>query len=282
MKSLHSRERSTFNQEVDILKKFSNERHPHLISLLATYERSHKFYLIFPFAEANLNSYWQKVHSSPCINKGTVSWAAEQCKGIANGVVHIHAYESSRSESHLQEPRKLLGHHGDIKPDNVLWFSSPARAAGEEAAAHSQNHQGGMLKLTDFGLAGLDTRRTVSRDIGEIAVSRDYCAPEFDVDGDYKPGRQKDMWALGCVYLEFITWLVGGWQLVNEFRTERKMMDPEWERMETSTFFMLQKVPGSKNGREQAVIKPKVTKVCHTESFFLDNQPFSYHERYRR
>ncbi|KAK3949093.1 kinase-like domain-containing protein [Pseudoneurospora amorphoporcata] len=257
VKRLHSRERSTFNQEVDILKKFSNERHSHLISLLATYERKDKFYLIFPFAEANLNSYWKKVHPSPCIDKATVWWVAEQCKGIANGVVHIHAYESSRSDSHLKEPRKLLGHHGDIKPDNVLWFSTPAGA--KELTAHSPNFRGGTLKLTDFGLAGLDTRRTVSRDIGDIAISRDYCAPEFDVDGDCKPGRQKDMWALGCVYLEFITWLVGGWPLVEEFRNARKMKDPNWNSFETSTFFMLD---------TRSVIKPKVIEVGYAPVLF--------------
>lgn len=39
------------------------------------------------------------------------------------------------------------------------------------------------------------------------------------VDG--KIGRSYDIWTMGCLYLEFIAWLLGGWELVREFTIVR-------------------------------------------------------------
>ncbi|KAK7734704.1 hypothetical protein SLS53_007809 [Cytospora paraplurivora] len=59
VKLLTSRNREEFNHEAEMLMKFSDDSHEHLISLLARYEQFKKFYLIFPWAEADLENYWR-------------------------------------------------------------------------------------------------------------------------------------------------------------------------------------------------------------------------------
>jgi hypothetical protein len=70
------------------------------------------------------------------------------------------------------------------------------------------------------------------------------------------------MWTLGCLYLEFITWLIGGWDLVDSFAFMRMEPDPLMLGQFTRTFFRLVKVrtPDGK-WTKSAEIKPVVTKV---------------------
>lgn len=89
-KCLNSKNREQFKREADVLLKFNDETHPHLISLLATYEQYNKFYLIFPWAEANLEEYWKNIDPYPTTDHATVHWVAEQCRGLAHGLVRIH------------------------------------------------------------------------------------------------------------------------------------------------------------------------------------------------
>jgi hypothetical protein len=57
-----------------MLKKFSHNKNEHLISLLVTFEQSRTFYLIFPWAEANLATHWCKVNPIPSFDRETVIW----------------------------------------------------------------------------------------------------------------------------------------------------------------------------------------------------------------
>ncbi|KAI0541833.1 hypothetical protein GGR58DRAFT_388469 [Xylaria digitata] len=111
------------------------------------------------------------------------------------------------------EPVKVrkYGRHGDIKPENILWYQDPEDELG-------------VLRLTDFGVSDLKSGMSKSKIQSNIAGTLNYRAPEFDVPG--WPIRQSaDMWSLGCVYLEFITWLLGGENLVREFAAKRVSWD---------------------------------------------------------
>ncbi|KAK0648665.1 hypothetical protein B0T16DRAFT_491416 [Cercophora newfieldiana] len=249
IKCLHSQDRASFKKEVDMLKRFSNNMHPHLISLLATYEQKKTFYLIFPCAEDDLQSYWKKTTPPSQTDIDGVCWVAEQCLGIAKGVLKIHEYESSNSRLHPNMDR-VVGHHGDIKPENVLWFRD---TEGENQSSR------GTLKLSDFGLADLTSSRTASRRFhSRMAVTCNYRAPECDLHNQGGKGRQYDMWTLGCLYLEFVTWLVGGNSLLEDFSKARLSVDPSWFNIETDSFFELRKEAGT--AKEYAVVKKSVTK----------------------
>jgi serine/threonine protein kinase len=236
-----------------MLKKFSNPAHPHLISLLATYEQFKSYFLIFHWAEADLRRYWRDVNPTPSMDKETVLWVAKQCKGIAHGVVTIHQYTTSSPELQPQPSNQVFGHHGDIKPENVLWFPDPDHETTKR----------GSLKLSDFGLAEFSLHHTVSmQPKSSFATSPPYRAPEIDLEGTGAIGRSYDIWTLGCLYLEFITWLLGGWDLVDIFAFKRMEPDPLMLWQCTQTFFRLVKIKTADGKwKKSAEIKYVVTKV---------------------
>lgn len=254
VKRLHSQNKQAFEREVEMLNKFSSNKHDHLISLLATYEQFDRFFLVFDWAEADLQAYWRKANSSPSFDKQTVLWMARQCKGIANGIIKIHEHQSiyAKTDSDREANNNVVfGHHGDIKPENVLWFAEE----GQE-----DRKAGGTLKLSDFGLAEVSVHRTVSMaPKSKWGVSLGYRAPEADLQRGAAIGRSYDIWTLGCLYLEFITWILGGSQLLDEFMEARKARDATWHDIETHTFFELKVDRGT--SEPIAVIKPAVTKV---------------------
>ena len=230
-----------------MLKMFSGDAHNHLISLLATYEQFRVYYLIFPWAECDLNGFWRVAKPKPSFDLKTVQWFAIQCEGIADALVKIHKYRTS-SGSHMSGSHELrYGRHGDLKPENILWFPDA---------------DGGTLKISDFGLSEYSTINSKSYlPKSRVATSMSYRPPECDVEGGIV-GQSYDIWTLGCLYLEFIAWLLGGWPLVKDFELERMSHDPMWYDMKTDTFFEL--VRGMPSGAIAAMVKPAVTTVSQS------------------
>ena len=234
-----------------MLKMFSDDtRYPHLISLLATYEQFGVYFLVFPWADGDLNVFWSALKPKPSFDMETVKWVAKQCEGIAHGLVKIHHYQTTHSncqtDSHnhdgTHEPR--YGRHGDLKPENILWFSGS---------------DGGILKISDFGLSEYSTNHSKSyRPKSGVRTSMSYRPPECDLKGG-KIGQSYDIWTLGCLYLEFITWLLGGWELVKAFEEKRMSFDPMWCDMDTDTFFEI--VECKRPRAFAAMVKPTVKDV---------------------
>jgi hypothetical protein len=52
------------------------------------------------------------------------------------------------------------------------------------------------------------------------------------------------MWCLGCVYLEFLTWFLGGSLLLTEFVQSRMTPDLYQNNMKTDAFFQAIRIPG--------------------------------------
>jgi serine/threonine protein kinase len=93
---------------------------------------------------------------------------------------------------------ELPFHHGDVKADNVLVF---------------QDDHGNMtLKLADLGLAGFK-RSGITTEAYEAPI----CVQD---SAGFGPAAA-DVWALGCLVLEFTIWFLGGWQLLKTFEEER-------------------------------------------------------------
>lgn len=134
-------------------------------------------------------------------------WLSKQCLGLVSGLSLIHNAVNEKSVS----GKLIHGRHGDLKPENILWFKN-----------HTDNHTDkgsfGTLKISDFGLARF--HRTQSNPLFErVPVSRTYRAPEYEaaemVSSSY------DIWTLGCLLLEFVTWYLLGWKEVEEFANKR-------------------------------------------------------------
>ena len=100
--------------------------------------------------------------------------------------------------------------HGDIKPENILTFNDDRDSAL------------GTLKTADFGLSKL---YAISRRTNLHTVKRGgtptYRPLECDLTLIGQVSRAYDIWSLGCVYLEVVTWFLKDWDDVEEFRKNR-------------------------------------------------------------
>ncbi|KAI8941652.1 hypothetical protein NX059_002865 [Plenodomus lindquistii] len=84
-------DREAFKQEASILRKFSGKNaHPHMVSLLATYEHCNKFHLVFYRADGDLLDFWRKHTLRPNMTHQNVTWMASQCAGLADGLSSLH------------------------------------------------------------------------------------------------------------------------------------------------------------------------------------------------
>jgi serine/threonine protein kinase len=275
VKTLVSEDSCAFNQEVKILRKLSqaNHKHEHLIILLATYEKDNKYSLVFPFAQFDLFGFWQH-NSQPPRTKAMAHWLAKQCRGLAQGLQHIHHWETFSGSSLLSEseeacdhstlmpkqlpsdghdttehgPIQLIGRHGDVKPENILWYpnSQDPQSADEY----------GTLKITDFGIAKFSKDYSSK---GRMPNSPSYRSPEYELSRSYSPAC--DVWALGCVYLELTTWYCGGYEALMRSARDRLEPDEKLDDIPSDTFFTIYKSPEQPK-LKLAKLKTSVKKVC--------------------
>jgi serine/threonine protein kinase len=165
----------------------------------------------------------------PRWDRVTFLWAISQLSGLVSALYLVHNFPtgnhplgSDTTSKEASLTRRLLpadlkvakneekfGRHGDIKPENILWDSE------SEDSAH-----GGILLLADFGLGRFHRMESRSRqDPAKINGSPSYAPPEIILGKDVS--RAYDIWSLGCVFLEFITWLLEGSAGLDEFLDKR-------------------------------------------------------------
>jgi serine/threonine protein kinase len=135
------------------------------------------------------------------------------------------------------------GFHGDLKPDNILrycgWKIPPHALPGAysqqpedpshlrrdtvasqrsttASASGSGSNRGqrqaaldplGVLQITDFGLSSFHHTETAA-DIKAKLLGHPYRPPESQLI--MKTTQSLDTWTLGCLFLDFLTWLVEG------------------------------------------------------------------------
>ena len=223
-----------------MLRSLNVRNHPHLIKLLATYKYKNHYHLVFPFANTNLRGYWDDT-GIPHWNRDTYFWFLRQICGIASGLNAIHNFRATLPlgtepahpglkvsvGTHLtvRKEEEKFGRHGDIKPENILWSNELVDAG-----------KAGILQIADMGLGRfhrLESRSGV--DPKTVSGSPTYMPPEVVLE---KPvSRAYDIWSLGCVFLEFITWLVEGPSEVYTFSSKR--LSTVYDCLEDDTFFSL-------------------------------------------
>ncbi|KAF4834615.1 Tyrosine-protein kinase Abl [Colletotrichum tropicale] len=248
IKKLLNKDRTEFEDEQYALKKFNQENHPHLTKLLATYYHHEHYYFVFPWADGNLREFWQR-YGTPKRDHSLIIWLAEQSAGIASGLKLIQ-HPPPNLELTVQDARDY-GRHGDLKPENILWFRDPD---AEESLIGS-----GLLKIADFGLTRYHRHNSRYQKLnsgGGFKCSLTYKAPEVDVVDSVSEAY--DIWTLGCLLLEFITWYLRGWQAVDDFSARRasESQDPDHD-IPLDTFFNVE----SKNGVRGAGLKRAVKEL---------------------
>ncbi|KAK1536037.1 hypothetical protein CPAR01_09579 [Colletotrichum paranaense] len=218
-----------FEQELKAFTKM--EPGDHILDLCATFKIGDKYSFLFPWAEGgNLKHFWNKCPTQ--VQKGArqpdilLRWVAEQCHALAAALQSIHEVRvkalkrANRIHENEDTDRDIYGIHGDIKPENILLFNHLDKPLGI-----------GTLKIADFGLTEFHrlTSRTRSFNHGSDArqPAPTYEAPELVQLGEVY-SRKADVWALGCVFSEFLTWVVRGHLAVGEFGQARAM-ERDWD-----------------------------------------------------
>lgn len=190
-------------------------------------------------------------HHPSVPDRSWVLWFAEQCLGLADGLHDIHNTTQPRrnlaaSNAGDGTEDKNCGRHGDIKSHNVLWFKQEPGANGH-----------GVLKIADFGLSRFHSQQTTKVPAHGVAVSRSYQAPEAETTAEIS--RPFDIWSLGCLYLEFITWLVRGWDGVDAFSLRRSDEKDSMNLFKQDNFYNLWRHVGSNS--PLATVKKAVEEV---------------------
>ncbi|KAH7020514.1 hypothetical protein EDB80DRAFT_677438 [Ilyonectria destructans] len=202
-----------FRNELRALEKCHSmvQKEKHLIKLLLAFQHGEKYYLLFEWAEGNLKELWERrtVIHSPSAER----WAAQQCHGISTAIKRIHGVTSGEMEndeapalSPNAEGDKRYGRHGDIKPQNILWFTNP-----EDDKA--------LLVVSDLGLTRYHSHLSRSAVYRVDGFTSTYYPPELAMKR--RLGQGYDIWSLGCVYLEFCTWYLEGVEAVEAFELKR-------------------------------------------------------------
>ncbi|KAF5660868.1 serine threonine kinase [Fusarium heterosporum] len=196
-----------FQQEISAFRKMKPG--PHLVELCATLEitPSDNSMLLFPWADGgSLDSLMKKSRADllgafSLTEAQFVEWIAIQCQGLidALGTIHdtrIKPLRINESGSQISQ-EKDFGIHGDIKPANILHFSQ-----------ETSHFRLGNLKVADFGLITFHTRasRTRMNRATAYAASQTYRSPEHDIS--FFMSKKVDIWALGCVFSELMTWVI--------------------------------------------------------------------------
>ncbi|KAE9574089.1 hypothetical protein CGMCC3_g9891 [Colletotrichum fructicola] len=199
--------RTMFKQEMNNLERTQGIIDKHLIRYLFCCERADSYFIAFPWADGgNLEHLW-KLHTS---DPGLMLWSLQQMLGISGALQKLH---------------EINCRHGDLKPGNILHFKEGGR---------------GRLVIADVGISKVHKLATNMRvgDTNTRATTPAYEPPEALMETDKPRPRRYDIWSMACIYLEFIIWMIYGFDAIASFtdaRDDRRSMAIK----QTSNFFTL-------------------------------------------
>jgi serine/threonine protein kinase len=195
-------------------------------------------YLMFEWADlGNLGSLWEETEEHELTSK-LVKDVVNQLWGLSSALKAAHYLDSTDSSIR----------HGDLKPENILRFSSASSI--------------GTLKIGDWGEAkrhDVVTEMRPSKTRSNTGTVQ-YQAPEVEVDmlsathmlsatqsGSVKKPRSRlyDIWAMGCITLEFLIWLLYGPEGLKRFKQD----------LGVEGFYQITVVNGKKEAQVHSVAK---------------------------
>jgi serine/threonine protein kinase len=200
-----------------VLDRFREQGHSHLIRAIAYYTQGNRHYFIFPWAKGgNLRDFW---NSQPSLGAGTtalnfsqqdwakyLNWFFTQLVGLAQAIQSLHHPPGKSAES---------CRHGDLKPENILCF-------GKHEPGATNIPMDVKLLVADAGHAKVHEKATEFRPLGTTTQggTRMYVAPEAELQPNEARPRRYDIWSLGCLYLEFLIWILYGNEVLERFRRD--------------------------------------------------------------
>ncbi|PHH71448.1 hypothetical protein CDD80_5277 [Ophiocordyceps camponoti-rufipedis] len=219
LKVLKTRIRDQFLKELRCLNLCADR--DNLVELYSAYEQGGIYSFLFPWAHGgSLLTLWdldpETWSQSNVVN--SVRWIAHQCYKLASktGLGHIHDGRGIESTSTFD---KLYGIHGDIKPANILLYRDQETVHGP-----------GVLKISDMGFTDFHSVQSRSMQPPLRPHSPAYRAPEHGMKTIFL-SRKYDIWGLGCVFSELLSWFIRGPNGVKNYSWKRrndKYDDDRW------------------------------------------------------
>ncbi|KAF5571871.1 serine threonine kinase [Fusarium pseudoanthophilum] len=235
LKTLRLEDRYEYDNEVEGLQRFNGVGHRHIIQLMATFELHDRYHIILPWASCNLYDFWKSDPFPKTGNRdlGVIRWMSTQTLGLLSALDAIHNPQGAQ----------FYGRHGDVKPENILWFEM-------------DDEPHGLLVLADFGLTRFHRERSRSwtKNTNVMGYTVTYAPPELDIQDGFV-SRSSDIWSFGCVLLEMVCWLVGGWDLCEVFAYARLTEDASGI-LKTDKFFAI--IKGEDDELHRFTVKPQV------------------------
>lgn len=199
--------KTRFRREVEA--NLYTQKHDRIVRLLTAFSHRERFYLIFPLAtKGSLERLWKEFVPQNVTQRSTQfrvaewysdDWLIGECLGIAEALMAVHGLVGDRPGG----DEGLL--HADIKAANILCFSES-----------NERNSTIVLKLADFGEA---KRFKSSLRADKIAHVKTYRPPEHSEDNVIT--LNYDVWCLGCLFLDFITWAILGYDGITDFIGKR-------------------------------------------------------------
>jgi serine/threonine protein kinase len=180
-------------------------RHPNIIEVLSSYAYEDKLNLIFPRAHGGT---LKDLLNGPRPEAFTLDTAIlVALSGLCSAVRAVHQFFCSSYKL------DLIGCHHDLKPANVLV-------------------EGSRFLLADFGLSRFkeasESSDTLSRTVQPYYTPPECCESE---NGE-RPivRRSSDIWSLGCIIAEVVTYIRDGAQGVADFERQRVFQEGSYIR----------------------------------------------------
>ncbi|KAJ4328821.1 hypothetical protein N0V84_000608 [Fusarium piperis] len=213
----------------------------HLVPLQLTFKYGRDYYLVFPWADGNLKKFWREQTANPK-DPAKVRWFMAQCSGITRGLRKLHhlSTQLSQKSANINSVNavngteiilggKEWGRHGDIKPENILWF---------------ENYKGeqDFLVISDFGLTQFNSAHSRSKVHQDqiLGFSGTYRPPDLHLE-DQPISQNYDIWSLGCVFLEFISWFLLGYEEAVDVFAGARLRDGTKGDVSEDTFFTFER-----------------------------------------
>jgi serine/threonine protein kinase len=224
-----------FKTEARNLRELSERNHPHIVRRVATVVHGKQFLILSDWANGgDLKNFWEQ-EREPSAGPELVLEVVTQLRGLASAIdlMHYGNYMSPLSRSvsqssstHTPSMPVVIGvngeagrladigaavedsnwRHGDLKPENILRFSKVGELVG-------------TLRISDLGLA---KRHVVSTNLRKLPSTSQfgtvgYEPPEAMTMPLSPRSRLYDIWSLGCILLEFVVWLLYGYEGLKAF-----------------------------------------------------------------
>lgn len=172
------------------------------------FAKGKKQYFVFPWANGgNLSNLWKKhdgyygSYGRSDIAYRLIPAIVKQLVGLAHALKELHTFSHGSAASYR---------HGDLKPENILVFDYEERGFP------------GVWKMADLGLAryhykATGDRKYVTSNSGAGTIS--YQPPESIYAKASATSRLYDIWSMGCILLQMMTWLLYGTRKLSELTT---------------------------------------------------------------